>query len=271
MATEYFPNNAITVTTSDPGTSGTSVTVSALPDSVTPGNAKQFRAIIYDPTSPASTYEIVLVTNVAGSGNLTWTITRAIEGPSAQAHGIGQVIKAIVTNAGLLNLPATILSTNTPAAIGTAAAGSGTLASKDDHVHNISDSTITSRMLSTTSGTSTVLTDEGTTSSSYTDLATSGPAVTLSPGITMKHLIIFDCFGYTVTATNNARSSVAIGGNVASDNDSQLIRISGQVPSCKHIYATSQASGNTHTMKYRSESDTGHWVNRRLSAFAIGQ
>lgn len=145
MASEYFPNNAVTTTTSDPGAGGTSVTVNALPTSVTPGNAGQFRAIIYDPANPDNTYEIVTVTNVAGANNLTWTISRAVEGPAAQAHASGQIIKAIVTNAGLLNLAPTqanmaaILSSATPAAVAyTGAAGSGTAAAKNDHAHAVS-------------------------------------------------------------------------------------------------------------------------------------
>lgn len=101
-APEYFPDNAQTTLTDNPlAISSTAFNVAALPASVIPGAAKQFRVMIYEEDTPgvavAGTVEILTVTSVGGTGNLVWQCST-----TTIAHVLGSIVVAVVTNAGLL-------------------------------------------------------------------------------------------------------------------------------------------------------------------------
>lgn len=119
-----------------------------------------------------------------------------------------------------------------------------------------------------TSGTQDVTTSESTSSTSYTDLATSGPAVTLSPGATLSHLITVSAL--MNNGSGNSYMSVAIAGASAQDVDAAYhVQASNGSVQERSTLAASVASGSTHTAKYRASAGTAQFVNRRLIAVAL--
>ena len=117
-----------------------------------------------------------------------------------------------------------------------------------------------------------VTTSETTTSTSYTDLSTVGPAVTLTPGRTTDQMIVVSADGFTNSANNTAHASVAIAGAAASDVNAWSVSagsVSAGNRGSAATLSTSVANGSTHTMKYRVTAGTGTFGNRRISAFTL--
>lgn len=154
----------------------------------------------------------------------------------------------------------------TAAAVGTSTGGAATTPSRSDHAHAVSDQTITERMILHAAQTADVTTSQTTTSVSYADLATTGPAVTVSPGVTQPHLILISARKSNSGNGSNDFASVAIAGAAAADVDAD--ETSGatghEYSAVKAILATAQASGATHTMKYKVSGNTGTFLNRRI-------
>ena len=131
---------------------------------------------------------------------------------------------------------------------------------------------ITSAMVNLTHSTADVGTGETTTSTSYTDLATSGPAITLSPGVTQDHWISFSAWLSRSATASNSNMSISVagaaadtGGILRDDNDAV-----GQPHTAERSrLATTQASGATHTTKYLTGAGTGQWQDRRVLGMAI--
>lgn len=120
------------------------------------------------------------------------------------------------------------------------------------------------------SGTTDVTADESTTSSSYTDLTTAGPAVTLTPGETMEHLIMVQAYMQTsVAGTTLAYMSPSIAGGAAADVNAALTSEVNRLTLSRTLINASVASGSTHTAKYRAFSGTAQFSNRRLLAIAL--
>lgn len=122
------------------------------------------------------------------------------------------------------------------------------------------------------SATADVTTSQTTTSTSYTDLATSGPAVTLSPGATQTHLLLASAqTSNTNTGVTNF-FSVAVNGAAAADVDGGAVdsgtaNIGARVT--RPILAAAQPNGATHTMKYRTTGGTAAFASRRLVGTAL--
>lgn len=116
-----------------------------------------------------------------------------------------------------------------------------------------------------------VTTTETTTSTSYTDLATAGPAITLTPGRATDQIILFGARLRNNGANGVSAMSIAIAGAGASDADALTQNGAANVylRASAHILATSVASGSTHTAKYKVDANTGEWANRRVSAFTL--
>lgn len=123
-----------------------------------------------------------------------------------------------------------------------------------------------------TPGTDNVATSESTSSSSYTDLATSGPAVTTTTGT--RALIMVSC--RVTSATTGTRPSMgpAVSGasTIAADEARAVqheIVASNDFHSGSYIYIESSLTGgsNTFTAKYVSLGGGGSvtFANRRLS------
>jgi hypothetical protein len=127
-----------------------------------------------------------------------------------------------------------------------------------------------------TSATSSIATSQTTSSTSYTDLSTAGPSVTLSTGT--KALVIVSASIRMQTDGQTAFMSYAVSGATtvaASDtvslqkqqvsNQNELIRASAA------SVATLTAGSNTFTAKYRSSAaNTSTFVDRSIVVIDLG-
>ena len=120
-----------------------------------------------------------------------------------------------------------------------------------------------------TSATASVTTSETTTSVTYTDLATVGPAVTLTPARTTDQLLFYSA--KISSAGDRTHISPSIAGAAADDaNDAQQSDAAGVViTTSNHTLTTAVANGSTHTLKYRVNAGTGGFADRRISAFTL--
>lgn len=124
------------------------------------------------------------------------------------------------------------------------------------------------------SGSATVATSQSTSSATYADLATGGPAVTLTTGT--KALVIFGAYMYGAS-TNTAYCSVAVSGatNVsASDSwavshDSTTANYGGTRYRA-YLFTGLVAGSNTFTLKYRSSSSSATYVDRYIVVMNMG-
>lgn len=116
---------------------------------------------------------------------------------------------------------------------------------------------------------STVLTEQTTTSTSYANLATSGPAVTLTTGV--RALVIISA-SLRNTSTNSCFMSVTVSGATTSAaTDDRALRwrdgtgSDGEAQmSHAYMFTALTAGSNTFTAKYRVIGGTGTFRNRHL-------
>lgn len=140
-----------------------------------------------------------------------------------------------------------------------------------DRTYTLPDSSVTLAGNPTTA-TADVTTSETTTSATYTDLATVGPAVTLTPGRTTDQMIFVSARIANNTGGQDSYISPAIAGAAASDVDAFLWAVAAAnyfERGSSHTLASSVANASTHTAKYRVAGGTGTFVNRRISAFTL--
>lgn len=117
---------------------------------------------------------------------------------------------------------------------------------------------------------------ETTTSTSFTDLATSGPAVTLTTGT--RVLVIVSGQGYVSLGAGGGSTwmGVAVSGattTAAADTDalkqaSSVNFYPDMLVSCAFVL-TVTAGSNTFTAKYRTAADTATWANRKIMVLPI--
>ena len=132
------------------------------------------------------------------------------------------------------------------------------------------DQTVTSRMVDLTAATADVATEETTTSTSYTNLATVGPAVTPASGVTQDQIITVQSLQTNTTSTSYAYMSPAVSGATAIDDDSnQTIGDGGLATHSRQTLASAVASGSTHSAKYKANANTGDFIRRRIIAVAL--
>ena len=122
-----------------------------------------------------------------------------------------------------------------------------------------------------TSDSSTVITAEGTTSTTYTDLATAGPSVTATIGASGKALVLYSCDLENSLATVFTAMSFAVSGatTVTTSDD---WRAAATVVAASAVQTVSRArlvtgltpGSNTFTMKYRVASGTGTFHRRHM-------
>jgi hypothetical protein len=126
------------------------------------------------------------------------------------------------------------------------------------------------------SAVATVDTDQTTTSSTYTDLATSGPAVTLTTGT--KVLVIVSAYVYQNTVSKNSYMDFAISGATsrsASDVTALTLRRGANddvnFASSRVSRLTVTAGSNTFTAKYKTQSGgTAGFLNREICVIDLG-
>jgi hypothetical protein len=124
----------------------------------------------------------------------------------------------------------------------------------------------------------TVLTSQTTTSTSFTDLATAGPSVTLTTG-TEALVTISAILGQGADAGQVVHAGVAVSGasTIAAStsyslflNGDDFTSSSGNVSLSTTFKMTGLVAGsNTFTMKYITSSSTARFENRHLTVFAI--
>ena len=127
-----------------------------------------------------------------------------------------------------------------------------------------------------TSAAARVETDQDTTSGTYTDLTTAGPAVTLTTGT--KVLVIVGCFHYGDTTDKYAYASYAISGSTTSAASDDYAVSTRMINAAFNASAASVASvrtvtagSNTFTMKYRvTTSSNAHFINRQIIVIDLG-
>jgi len=118
-----------------------------------------------------------------------------------------------------------------------------------------------------------VNTDQSTTSLSYTDLATNGPAVTLTTGT--KALVIVTAQITNDLNVNTYASYAVSGSSTIAESDAVAINwhvVGGRVNrwSSASRLSTLTAGSNTFTMKYKVGSSTGYFSNREIIVIDLG-
>ena len=126
------------------------------------------------------------------------------------------------------------------------------------------------------SATATVATSQTTTSTSFTDLTTAGPAVTVTTGT--KAFVIISSYLYNSTDARAATMSFAVSGATtvaAADEVALEMNMTGvnKPParmSAGYIITGLTAGSNVFTAKYRVSANTGTFQNRNISVIDMG-
>ena len=121
----------------------------------------------------------------------------------------------------------------------------------------------------------TIATDEATNSTSYTDLTTTGPAVTLTTGTSV--FIWMSAIAYKTTVSNSCWISPAVSGAssiAASDaNAVQTSSYNGLTPALPMarilLLSGLTAGSNTFTLRYRVDGGTFNFFNRSIAVLAL--
>lgn len=116
-----------------------------------------------------------------------------------------------------------------------------------------------------------VSTSETTTSTSFTDLLTAGPAITITSGVTQDHLLWLGAWIRNSNANIFSFMSVAIGGVAAVNTNGPCVEgfaADNELGPGWLVHAPSQASPAIHTAKYAVEANTGGFQHRRITGVA---
>ena len=119
----------------------------------------------------------------------------------------------------------------------------------------------------------TVATTQTTTSTSYTDLTTSGPAVTLATGTSALVTVAFQ--GYNSGAGYLSYMSVAVSGATtiaAADSTAAVVRYDNNISASATFLLTGLTAGsNTFTAKYKTSTaaTTATFINRHLTVVGV--
>jgi len=127
---------------------------------------------------------------------------------------------------------------------------------------------------STTFSSAVIATSQTTTSTSYTDLSTAGPAVTLTTGT--RAYVILTTYTFNNTANSTSSMGFAVSGATtiaAADTSSILFRGNiggGQDIQVSAVYeVTLTAGSNVSTTKYKVSGNTGTFANRGITVIAV--
>ena len=127
------------------------------------------------------------------------------------------------------------------------------------------------------SATATVSSEQSTTSTSFTDLATAGPAVTLTTGT--KALVIVSArirlqggygdnayMGYAVSGASTVAAAQATSLSNSIDNSSYYSKVRASAATI----TTLTAGSNTFTAKYSTDGNTGYYTDRQIIVIDLG-
>lgn len=129
-----------------------------------------------------------------------------------------------------------------------------------------------------TAGLAEISTSEGTTSTSYTDLATVGPAVTVTVGASGVVMVIVSCRLFNGTGGSQSAMSYAISGATSqaasstkalvfrSDSANQDLRASAM-----SVHTGLNPGATTFTAKYLVTSGSGTFAERALAVVPLGK
>ena len=120
----------------------------------------------------------------------------------------------------------------------------------------------------------TVTTPESTASTTYADLATTGPAVTVTTGA--QALVMINSNIYNTTADVAAFASVAVSGATSLSASSQwCIRVDGDTDTqpwrlgCSQLFTGLTPGTHTFTMKYKVDANTGFFQDRHIAVLPL--
>jgi hypothetical protein len=139
---------------------------------------------------------------------------------------------------------------------------------------NITDKRViaTGRNFPSQATSSTVATTESTSSATYTDLTTVGPAVTATIGPSGSALVTVTCHSYN-SAINDTFMSFAVSGattQAASDNNAKVTSTtSGQQGSTTNVITGLNPGSTTFTSKYKAVAGTGGFLRRTISVIPL--
>jgi hypothetical protein len=114
----------------------------------------------------------------------------------------------------------------------------------------------------------TVPTSQTTNNTSYVDLATTGPALTLTTGTTA--LVMIDCeISHGSTGVSSYMGYAVTGATSVSATDTTAVKSTNAsgypIAATRAILQSLTAGSNTFTAKYRVDSGTGTFVNRHIN------
>ena len=134
---------------------------------------------------------------------------------------------------------------------------------------------LTAKLDSSGIASATVGTNQTTTSTSYTDLATVGPSVTLTTGT--KALVIISTYIQTAASNRDSYASWDVSGaSTVAASDTWAILVWGsnsgvQISASRaHLITGLTAGSNTFTMKYRVSVGTGSFSQRTITVLDLG-
>lgn len=185
-------------------------------------------------------------------------------------HSHADIPNTIVTAKGDI---VTATASATPARVGVGTNGQYL---KADSTASTGLSWATLTAISPTSDSASVATLQSTTSTSYTDLTTAGPAVTVTTGT--KALVIITALQYNDLAGAYSRSSYAVSG-ATTTAASDTVCIANRQPAASAdlairvssaSLATLTAGSNTFTMKYKASTSNALFADRSIFVMNLG-
>lgn len=115
-----------------------------------------------------------------------------------------------------------------------------------------------------------VETAQATTSTTYTDLTTVGPTVTVTSGILALVTVTAECENNTAGATASATFEIS-GATTTAPSDIRRIKVTGTSPARMSVQTLMGVTpgSNTFKMVYRASSNTATFTNRRLHVWPL--